>query len=124
MISMLTILAAAAADGGAAPEPPSMMQYVILFAPAILLFIGMNWFLGGGQRREKTRHSEMIGNLKKNDRVVTSGGIIGTVASVSEDREEVTLKVDENTRIKFRAESIRGSMEVDTPAKAGEEKSP
>ncbi|MEZ6058630.1 MAG: preprotein translocase subunit YajC [Planctomycetaceae bacterium] len=126
MISLLSLLADAAATGaaeiadaqGPAAEnaPPGLLQYAILFAPAILLFVGMNWFLGGGQRREQTRHSEMINNLKKNDRVVTAGGIIGTVASVSEDKAEVTLKVDDNTRLKFRSESIRGPLEVTSQA--------
>ena len=41
-------------------------------------------------------------NLKKNDRVVTIGGIYGTVVNVQKDLDEVTIKVDENTNTKLR----------------------
>ena len=44
--------------------------------------------------------------MKKNDRVVTAGGIIGSVANISVDGKEITLKVDDNTRIKFLRSSI------------------
>jgi preprotein translocase subunit YajC len=70
--------------------------------------------------REKHRRSEMLGAIKKNDRVVTIGGIIGTVASVRED--EVTLKVDEsnNTKITF----SRGSIQrIIAPSGASSEES-
>lgn len=55
---------------------------------------------------EERKRKEFLDNLKKNDRVVTAGGIIGSVANVSNDGNEITLKVDDNTRIKFRRSSI------------------
>ncbi len=57
--------------------------------------------------REKHRRNEMLAGVKKNDRVITIGGIIGTVASVRDD--EITLKVDEsnNTKITFSRASIQ-----------------
>jgi preprotein translocase subunit YajC len=45
--------------------------------------------------------------MKKNDRIITIGGLIGTVASISNDGKEVTIKVDDNTRLKFLSNSIR-----------------
>jgi len=46
--------------------------------------------------------------LKKNDKVLTVGGIIGTIADLSNDGSRVTLKVDDGTRIKFTRSSIQG----------------
>jgi preprotein translocase subunit YajC len=44
----------------------------------------------------------MLSNLKKNDRVVTVGGIYGVVSNVHREADEVTLKVDESTNTKLR----------------------
>ena len=46
----------------------------------------------------------MLASLKKNDDVVTSGGIYGTVANVQNDI--VTLRIDDNTKIKVQKSAI------------------
>ncbi len=60
------------------------------------------------QRREKKRRATLLQALKKNDRVVTIGGIIGVVTSVSPEGKEVTLKIDESTNAKLRV--LRSSI--------------
>ena len=57
------------------------------------------------QKEKRQKHEDLLANLKKNDRVVTIGGIIGTVAEVTDER--VTLKVDDSTRMKFTRNSIQ-----------------
>ena len=44
----------------------------------------------------------MRSNLKKNDRIVTIGGIYGTVVNINSDIDEVTIRVDEGTNTKIR----------------------
>lgn len=79
-----------------------------------LIFIMLIWYLliMRPQRREQARRQEVLSALKKNDRVVTIGGIIGTVAGFSQEgkAEYVTLKVDENTRIKMLRTAIQGPL--------------
>ncbi|MGV2339211.1 MAG UNVERIFIED_CONTAM: preprotein translocase subunit YajC [Planctomycetaceae bacterium] len=53
------------------------------------------------QQNEQRRRRELMNQLKKNDRVVTNGGLIGTIADLSADGRFVTLKVDDSTRIRF-----------------------
>lgn len=72
--------------------------------------------------KDRKRHDDMINNLDKNARVVTIGGIIGTVVSVSQDKKEVTLKVDDNTRIKVIRSAI-SSVVKDQPAPDADKKS-
>lgn len=62
------------------------------------------------QSREKKKRAQMIDALKKNDRVLTIGGIVGTITAVRDD--EITLKVDEssNTKITFSRASIQRVM--------------
>jgi preprotein translocase subunit YajC len=62
-------------------------------------------------RPERTRRVElqkMLGSLKKNDRVVTIGGIYGTVVNVQKGSEDITIKADENTNTKLRV--LRSSV--------------
>jgi len=53
--------------------------------------------------RKRSEQQKMLENLKKNDRVVTIGGLFGTVVNVQQGAEDITLKIDEgnNTRIRI-----------------------
>jgi preprotein translocase subunit YajC len=60
-----------------------------------------------GQRRERKKREALIGAVKKNDRVQTVGGVVGTIVELKPDT--VVLKVDEatNTRITFARSAIQ-----------------
>ncbi len=66
----------------------------------ILMVVVMYFFLLRGPRKKQQQHKQMVQSLKKNDRVRTIGGIIGTVVDIKDD--EITIKIDEsnNTKIK------------------------
>ena len=81
-----------------------------LWVMLIAIFVLYYFIVIRGQRRERERRQELLDSLKKNDRVVTIGGIIGTVASVSQDGREVTLKIDDNARIKMLRSAIQGPL--------------
>lgn len=74
--------------------------------PLILFMVIMFIFLGRSSRRQRQEQEARIAALKKNDKVITSAGIIGTVYAINDN--EVTLKVDEtsNTRIRVLKTSI------------------
>jgi preprotein translocase subunit YajC len=54
------------------------------------------------QRREQARRQAMLMALKKNDRVLTTAGIFGIVANVQREKNEVTIRVDEENNTKLR----------------------
>jgi preprotein translocase subunit YajC len=113
--------AAPAAPAGGDGQGGGLSQLLIVFGPMILIFLIINHFLvTRPQQRQQAQHADMLTRLKKNDRVLTAGGIIGTFVSLSEDKTEVTLRVDDNTRLKFRAEYVRGVLD----APAGEASTP
>lgn len=58
------------------------------------------------QRRQRREADAIMSNLKKNDEVVTASGIIGIVANIKEGGDEVTLKIDDNARIRVLKSSI------------------
>lgn len=120
MTTLLGVLAEAGGNAGAQGGEGGFLQLLVVFGPMIVIFLFINHFLvTRPQQREQQRQQEMLGNLKKNDRVLTVGGIIGHVVSVSEDKKEITLRVDDNTRLKFRAEYVRGL--IDSPASESSE---
>ncbi|OYW17930.1 MAG: preprotein translocase subunit YajC, partial [Planctomycetales bacterium 12-60-4] len=89
-VSLVTLLAQG--EGEKTPDFwVSMLPFVLIFA---LLFPIVIW----PQRKEQQKREALMNSLKKNDRVVTIGGMIGSIANISADGKEITLKVDDNTR--------------------------
>jgi preprotein translocase subunit YajC len=65
-----------------------------------LLFVVMYFVLLRGPRKRQQEHKHMVHALKKNDKVRTIGGIVGTIVDIKDD--EITLKVDESNNTKIR----------------------
>ena len=84
-------------NGGGAGE--QWMQILLLVAPIALLFYLL---LIRPQRREQAQRQAMLEAVKKNDHVITAGGIYGVVTNVHREANEVTIKVDEATNTKLR----------------------
>jgi preprotein translocase subunit YajC len=71
------------------------------FLLPMLLALGVFYFfMFRGQRKERQKHASMLRDLKRNDRVQTIGGVLGTVVDVRD--QEVVLKVDESSNVKMR----------------------
>jgi preprotein translocase subunit YajC len=90
----------------APPAGPSSM--LISLSPFVLIAVLFYLLMIRPERRKRAELTAMLNNLKKNDRVVTIGGIYGTVVNVQKDLDEVTIKVDENTNTKLRMQ--RGAI--------------
>ena len=99
-LSLLTLLAEE--EGG---QPMGWLWVLMAMVFMLYYFIVIR-----GNKREKAKREDALNSLKKNDRVVTIGGIIGTVASTSQDGREVTLKIDDNARIKMLRSAIQGPL--------------
>ena len=70
------------------------------FIPLILIFVIFYFFLIRPQQKKVKEHKQMVTSLKRGDEVVTSGGIIGTINKVAENKE-LTFEVAENVEIKI-----------------------
>ncbi len=53
------------------------------------------------QQKETAKTKQKLANLKKNDRVVTAGGIIGTIVNTKADTEYMTIRIDETNNVKM-----------------------
>ena len=85
-----------------------------IFFGLMLAMIVFYIFLFRGQGRKKKELAKMIQGLKKNDRIVTIGGIVGTVVTAKDD--EIVVRVDESSNIKmtFVRQSIQRVITGDT----------
>jgi preprotein translocase subunit YajC len=86
-----------------------------------LLMIGLLFYfiLLRPERRKHKEHANLLSGLKKNDKVVTIGGIYGKVFDVQREQDRVTLKIDEatNTKIDVTFAAIARVI-VDQPAES------
>ena len=76
-----------------------------------LIFVLMYLLLIRPQRKKQKEHEKLLSELKKGDRVVTSGGMFGTVFAIDEDRKIVVLKIGENVKLEFLKSSIAGRVD-------------
>jgi preprotein translocase subunit YajC len=102
--------AAPAAAEQAAGDPVSGIAD-FLSNPLILpvgLFVLFYFIFILPERRRKGDEAKMMSSLKKNDRIVTVGGIHGTIVNAPADGDVVTIKIDEggNTRVKVNRSAI------------------
>ncbi len=67
--------------------------------PLILIFIVFYFLLIRPQQRKQKEHEEMVKKLEKNDEIVTTGGIHGTIVNVKDTT--VVLRVDDNVKIEI-----------------------
>jgi preprotein translocase subunit YajC len=79
-------------------------MFPALMAVMLVYFIMM----ARPKKKAQAKTSDLLANLKKNDKVVTAGGILGTVVNHRSDAEYVTLRIDEasNSKIQVLAKSI------------------
>ena len=84
----------------AAPPPPGPLELLITYLPMGMIVL-VAWMLLYRPERERTRQQELLAGLKKNDRVITTSGIYGTVANVDREADRVSLRVDEAGNVKI-----------------------
>jgi len=88
----------------------------VTFIPLILVFVIFYFLIIMPQRKRQRAIDAMLDNLKSGDRVVTSGGIYGTIVSVRDDKRTVQLKISENPVIRVEVARTAISGLQDTPA--------
>ncbi len=76
-----------------------------------LIFLLMYLLLIRPQRKKQKDHQNLLKELRKGDKVVTSGGMFGTIFAIDDERNKVVLKINENTKLEFLKSSIAAKVE-------------
>jgi preprotein translocase subunit YajC len=79
---------------------------LMTFLPMILIFVVFYFLLIAPARKKQKKHSEMLDALKNGDRVITSGGIHGTVIGVTD--QVIQLRIAEKVKIDVSRNAIAG----------------
>ncbi|MGB4521155.1 MAG: preprotein translocase subunit YajC [Candidatus Omnitrophota bacterium] len=72
---------------------------ILNLVPLVLIFVIFYFMLIRPQKSKEKEHQKMLSNLNKNDEVVTSGGIHGTIVNVKD--KTVVLRIDENVKLEI-----------------------
>ena len=87
------------------------------FIPLILIFVIFYFFLIRPQQKKVKDHKVMVTNLKRGDKVVTSGGIVGTVERVMEN-DKAEIQISENVNVEIvKSTGIQGLLNTPEPKK-------
>ena len=88
-----------AQGGAAAPAANPGMAMVVQFLPIIAIMVIMYFLIIRPQQQKQRAADAMLKALKKGDKVLTSGGILGTVVGIDDAR--AVLKIADDTKVEF-----------------------
>src|SRR5262245_66549534 len=97
MSTLLVILAENGSKPGAGGPGGLELPIMILVGMALLYLV----VLRPASRRQEQERLARIAGLQKNDKILTTAGIYGTVVDVSDKDDVISVKVDDNVRIKM-----------------------
>jgi preprotein translocase subunit YajC len=116
---MPMLISAAYAQGTGITGIFDNQSTLIQFLPLVLIFVVFYFLLIRPQQRKAKDHKTMLDALRRGDRVVTGGGIIGTVARV-ENPEEVTVDIADGVRVRVLRSTISNVLAKPDPTAARE----
>lgn len=99
------LLFGAAGQGDAA-------QGLVSFMPLIIIFVIFYFLLIRPQQKKQQQHQSMLGALKRGDKVITTGGIYGTIDGL--DEKTLQLKISNQVKITVSRSAIAGVQPSET----------
>jgi preprotein translocase subunit YajC len=109
-----TAFAQEATPGAGAPD--AMLQIL----PIVLIFVVFYFLLIRPQQKKMKQHKEMLGALRRGDRIVTGGGIIGTITKIVDD-EELQVEIADGVRVRVQRPAISGVLAKTDPGPQAKE---
>jgi preprotein translocase subunit YajC len=90
---------------------------LVQFLPLILIFVVFYFLLIRPQQKKMRDHRDMLASVRRGDRIVTGGGIIGQVVKVG-GGDELTVEIAEGVRVKALRSTVSAVLARPEPAKA------
>lgn len=103
LISPAFASASSTAATGAAQGGSSVLMS---FVPLILVVVIFYLFLVRPQQKRMAEYQKLVAGLRRGDRVVTTGGIIGTIHRVEDSSPDVTVEIAEGVRVRVQRNAI------------------
>jgi preprotein translocase subunit YajC len=106
--TILALMLFAPPAGGATPNP------FVQLVPLVLIFVVFYFFMIRPQQKKQKERESLLNDIKRGDRVVTIGGIHGTVAGIETEKKTVLVQVADNVKIKFERSAIANIEKQET----------
>lgn len=103
---MLISSAFATSATGSTAATTGPASFFISLMPLFLVIIIFYFFLVRPQQRRMAEYQKLVSNLRRGDRVVTSGGIIGTIHKVEANSPDVTVEIADGVRVRVQRNAI------------------
>jgi len=91
---------------------------IMSLAPLVLIFVVFYFLLIRPQQQKMKQHRALLASIRRNDRVLTGGGIIGTVTKVVSD-SEIVVEIAEGVRVKVARGTVADVLSRSEPATTG-----
>lgn len=103
------------AQAATAGSPASTLMS---FVPILLIFVIMYFLMIRPQQKKLKEHKAMVTGLRRGDQVVTSGGLIGKVTRVDDQKSEIEVEIAPNVRVRVVRSTISQVVSKTEPAEA------
>jgi preprotein translocase subunit YajC len=94
----------ASPDGGSSGGMFTLVWFGLLIVVMYLLLIRP-------QRKKQKEHEQLLADLKKGDKVVTTGGLFGTISAMNDEKGRVVIKINEQTKLEFLKNAIAARVD-------------
>ncbi len=84
--------------------PEQAVNPLFHLVPYILIFLIFYFLIIKPKKDDQAKHKQKINSLKKNDEIITIGGIHGTIVNVKE--KTYTIRIDQNVRVEIDKEAV------------------
>lgn len=102
----------------AAAAPGSPASTLMSFVPILLIFVIMYFLMIRPQQKKLKEHKAMVTGLRRGDQVVTSGGLIGKVTRVDDQKNEIEVEIAPNVRVRVVRSTVSQVVSKTEPAEA------
>lgn len=101
-LSLVTLLQSGGQQGG------GTLGFLL---PMVLIFAIMYFLIFRPQAKKQKQQQAMIDAIKKGDKIVTAGGIYGTVAGIKEKEKTFIVKIDDNVKVELSRSSVAKKLD-------------
>ena len=92
--------------------------------PFVLIFVVFYFFLIRPQQKRAREHREMVSQLRRGDKVITSGGLVGTVTKSVDDQETVEVEIAKDVKVNVMRTMIADKRSKDDKKNAAKAEEP
>jgi len=107
-MNMLLLMAGPTQQGAQGQSP----NFLVSMLPFLIIMVLFYFLLIRPKQQEQKKHETMLQSLKKGDRVLTTGGLYGSVVGIKENI--VVLKIADNVKAEFQIQSIQAVVSRET----------